>query len=159
MTYDEVRELFDYRDGGLYHRQTHSSRAKEGTHAGYVAKLGYRRLQVLNKRYSEHTLVFLWHHGFIPDVIDHINRDPSDNRIENLRAASYSENLYNTKRHADNKTGCKNVSWHAPSKSYRVEINAAKKYLHLGYFKDLELADLVAQEARDLYHGRFAHHG
>lgn len=90
--------------------------------------------------------------GYEPSEIDHINRHKSDNRIENLREVSRSQNNYNHPVRVDNKSGHRNVSWHTKTKKWRVVINANKKRHFIGQFEDFKLACLVADEARAKYH-------
>jgi hypothetical protein len=91
-------------------------------------------------------------------MVDHINGIQTDNRIENLRPATYLENNRNARIRKDNSSGCKNVSWRSDRKKWSVAIKINGKRKNLGCFVDLELADLVAHEARDLYHKDFARH-
>ncbi len=79
-----------------------------------------------------------------------------DNRIENLRLATASQNMMNRKKFKNNRSGVTGVSWHKKSERWFVYIDANKKRKNIGYFDDFELAELVAIEARDLYHGKFA---
>lgn len=116
----------------------------------------YRVTKIKGRQYAIHKLIWLWHHGEYPEQIDHINRDGLDNRIENLRLATASQNMMNRKRFKNNSSGVTGVSWHKKSERWFVYINANKKRKNIGYFDDLELAELVAIEARDLYHGKFA---
>ena len=111
------------------------------------------------KYYKNHRLIFLWNYGFLPKYIDHINGNPADNRIENLRAASLSQNQFNRKKSSTSTTGCKNVFFNKKDKKWVVKIRVNGTRKHLGTFSNLELADLVATEARDLYHKEFANHG
>lgn len=55
-----------------------------------------------------------------------------------------------------NNTGIKNVSWEAAKQKFRVALQVNKVRKFFGYFDDLELAELVAVEARAKYHGAFA---
>lgn len=64
--------------------------------------------------------------------------------------------MMNARLRKDNKTGCKGVFWISEKKKWRVEIVANKQKNHLGYFEDYELACLVADEARGLFHGKYA---
>lgn len=116
----------------------------------------YRATKIKGRQYAVHKLIWLWHHGEYPEQIDHINRNGLDNRIENLRLATASQNMMNRKRFKNNSSGVTGVSWHKKSERWFVYVDANKKRKNVGYFDDLELAELVAIEARDLYHGKFA---
>ena len=156
MTQDEVHQLFEYRDGRLHHR-TASRGRKVGDAAGCIGGTGYRRIGIGGRYYTEHALVFLMFHGYVPKEIDHINGDRADNRIENLRAANRSENQCNRGALSSNTSGHPGVSWHKKSSSWAVRLMKNGKTRALGYFKDLELAALVSAEARAKFHGQFAH--
>jgi hypothetical protein len=151
--------IFDYVDGVLHWKNpTNPRRTAIGSVAGSISKRGYIHVQYLNKIYKAHQIVFLMFNGFIPKTIDHINGILTDNRIENLRQVNTSENQQNSKIRKDNSSGVKNVSWHTRAKKWGVQLSVNGKIKHFGYFNDLELADLVAKEARNKYHREFARH-
>jgi hypothetical protein len=155
MTQDELHQLFEYRDGRLHHRVASRGR-KVGDAIGCINGTGYRRVGMHGRYYTEHSLVFLMFHGYVPSEIDHINGDRADNRIENLRAVTRSENQCNRGVLANNTSGYAGVSWHKKSKAWVVRVMKNGKTKFQMYFKDLELAGLVAEEARSLYHGIYA---
>ena len=159
ITQQEALDLFEYRDGSLYWRVKKSYRVDVGKEAGCKNSHGYHVVRVNNVLYGVHRIIFLMHHGYLPKYIDHADRNPMNNRIENLREASASENAYNKITQSNNRSGFKGVRWHKQIKHWCVEIQVNKVKKYLGIYKDLELADLVAQEARDLYHGNFARNG
>lgn len=78
-------------------------------------------------------------------VIDHINRNPLDNRKENLRICTIQENLRNQKR-PNNKTGFNGVSV-AYNGKYSAQIKINYKKIHLGIYKTLEEAINARKEA------------
>ena len=118
---------------------------------------GYTRIEINGKAYYAHRLAWLYVYGEMPKLhLDHINCDKSDNRICNLREATRFENLRNTGKNIKNTSGAKNVYLHKPTGKWQVRIALDGKSKHLGLFDDLELADLVAAEARSKYHGQFA---
>ena len=96
ITRQLLNEQFEYADGILYWKHTRG-RAKKGMPAGRTVKDGYLQTCVNRVRLLNHQIVFMMFHGFIPTEIDHINRDVRDNRIENLRMTTRSENLTNRK--------------------------------------------------------------
>jgi hypothetical protein len=106
--------------------------------------------------YTLHRLIFIYHHGYAPKIIDHINNDRSDNRIENLREATQQQNCLNRKLHKNNTSGVKNVRWDKKCQKWVVELSINRKRRFFGWHEDLEFAELVALEARDKYHGVFA---
>ena len=99
------------------------------------------------------------HTGTMPIVVDHINLIRHDHRIENLRAADHHTNSYNKGVQKNNKLGMKNICWSKNNKKWLVQVMANGKRVVSSMFDDLELAQLVAHEARDKFHGAFANHG
>lgn len=158
ITQQMVSDCFEYSDGLLYWKGvTHPNKQYLLTKpAGSMHKTGYRHITWLNKPMKAHRLIFLLHHGYLPQEVDHINGDRSDNRIENLRAANRSENQCNRGALASNTSGHPGVSWHKKSKAWVVRVMKDGKQNLIGYFKDLELAGLVSEEVRVLYHGKYA---
>jgi hypothetical protein len=164
LTQAIVREMFDYReDGNLIRRYAMMG---NGNYAGRVIGTKpkgtrsdrYSSTKINGQHWSVHKLIYLYHYGVIPQHLDHINQNSSDNRIENLRIATVSQNMCNRKIFANNTSGCKGVSWHKKQSRWFVYVDVNKKRKNIGYFDNLELADLVATEARNLYHGAFVRH-
>jgi len=150
-----LHSLFEYKDGNLYWLKPTSRKAKAGNIAGNINKKS-RSIGIYNKNYMAHRLIYLYHHGYMPKLIDHIDGNKYNNAIENLREANTTQNLQNSKLSVANKLGYKNVSYKKDTKKYRVRIVINGKETNFGSFADIELADLVAQEARDKYFGDFA---
>jgi hypothetical protein len=144
-------EVFEYKDGALYWR-------KNGKKAGTRHHTGYTQISFQRSSYNAHRLIFLMQHGWLPEVIDHIDGDRANDKIENLRPASWSQNLQNMQIRPTNKSGHKNVSWCNARRKWVVQLSIDGHQTNLGRFEDLELADLVATEARAKYHGAFARH-
>jgi hypothetical protein len=155
MTQDEALQLFEYRDGRLHHR-TASRGRKIGDTIGAINGTGYRRVGIGGKYYTEHALIYLMHHGYIPSEIDHINGIRNDNRIENLRSVTRSENQYNKGKCRNNTSGHRGVSWHSKSRAWNVRVIKNGKTVFQTYAKDLELAGFIAEKARLKYYGQFA---
>ena len=151
-------ELFAYVDGKLVRKVSIGS-AKAGSFADYKESNGYLRVRVDGVRYGVHQIVFCMQNGYIPSMLDHINGIKTDNRIENLRVATPSQNGYNTKIKSSNTTGVKNVQWVKHMSKWQVRLRINKQIAVIGHFQDLELAELVAMEARHKYHGNYANNG
>ena len=160
ITQAQVLELYDYKDGELYWKKNTDGKRPIGSKAGgdCVNSEGRKSVSVYGKRYPASRVIFLHQNGYLPFMVDHINGIKTDNRIENLRPATYPENNRNARIRKDNSSGCKNVCWRKDRKKWVVGIRINGKRINFGFFDDLELADLVAHEARDKYHKDFARH-
>lgn len=130
-------------------------RIKAGDIAGNTHVNGYRRLSIDGKEQLCHRLAWEAVHGEIPAglVIDHINGDRGDNRIQNLRAVPQSINAQNrSKASSHNKTGLLGVSFHKRSKRFNAQINVQGASLHLGSFISPELAHEAYCKAKKALH-------
>lgn len=121
----------------------------------------YVRLAVHGRKYRAHRLAFLWLYGSIPEVVDHWNGNGLDNRISNLRAATYAENNRN-RRKVVAVSGLKGVDTvpHNKKKPYRARCRDANgKERHLGYFATPAAAHQAYCEACVIFHREFANYG
>jgi hypothetical protein len=108
----------------------------------------YRRIIINGRAYYEHRLAWLYVHGEFPKYcIDHINRNPSDNRICNLRLATQKQNLENQSMNRKNTSGFTGVSWTKSRNRYRATITHNKKQYHLGFFLNAEDASKAYKKA------------
>ncbi len=158
LTTDRLKLVFDYRPetGELIRKIAFSGNSFIGQSVGWAGTNGYLYAAVDSKTYPLHRLVWKWHgHQNVP-FLDHINCDVSDNRIENLRPATRHENMQNRGIPKNNTSGVKGVVWKADKQKWRVRVGVNGKRIHVGDFEDFELAELVAIEARNKYHGQFA---
>ncbi len=157
IKHEELLKLLSYnKDTGVFiWKEKPCRNIKIGDVAGCVDTQGYISIGVRGVKYKAHRLAWFYVNGVHPVVIDHINGDKKDNRICNLRSCTQSENLLNQSIRVNNSSGAKGVSWHKQSRSWKVTIPINRKAVCLGYFKDLELSTLIAEEARDKFHGEF----
>ena len=161
-TIERLKKVFEYKDGILYWKvKPHpmAFRVKAGDIADNIKSNGYKSVFVDGKAYPSHRIVYKIFNGNFDGFIDHIDGNPSNNKIENLRIATAQENQRNAKLRKDNTSGVKGVSFDKSKGTWRVRLQINKKPKIFGNFKDLEFAELVAMEARDKYHGKFANHG
>jgi hypothetical protein len=157
ITQEYLREIFDYKDGHLYWKIT-TKKIKLNQRAGTIDGRGYFATGLNLKLYKNHRLIYFMHHGYLPKFIDHIDGNKLNNKIENLREATASQNQQNIKLQKNNTSGYKNVYWHKKPKKWCVALKINKVLKYFGFYKDIELADLVAQEMRDKYFGKYARH-
>jgi hypothetical protein len=158
ITQKECLDLFEYRDGKLFWKVTRNNFVPKGTEVGSLDGKGYLRTKINKKNYSVHRLIFLFHKGYLPEYLDHINGDRLDNRIENIREATMGQNNYNKKTPKTNTSGFKNVYWTKDMNKWRVRLNANGIKVCFGYYEDFEKAKRVAIEARNKLHKEFARH-
>lgn len=159
LTQKKVRKLFDYQDGQLIRLVRVANCTKIGDVIGYKDPKGYSRVHIEGKVYLVHRLIFLWHHGYIPKEIDHLDRDPSNNKIENLRPCTRSQNKQNTKLRLDNTSGIKGVTWRKDADKWQAELSVDGRRIRLGFFDDLSIAETAIRAARIKHHGEFTNHG
>lgn len=129
-----LNEIFEYRDGCLYRLKKICRASKVGERAGSKqAKSGYRYIYINNKNYQEHRIIWTYNFGDIETgmCIDHINRVRDDNRIENLRLCTQSQNCKNSKR-KESKSGLVGVYMYRGKWKAKIRING--RQVHLGTF-------------------------
>ena len=155
MNQEECKKLFDYTNGGLYWRVNRGSNAKLGCRAGRIIKTGYRSVHISGRRYQEHRLVYLWHYGFMPTQVDHINRDKADNRIENLRPTDHSKNQINT-HDRQNQSGFRGVRFVPKTGKWAARIYQNGREIRIGTFATPEEASAAYREEAKKRFGEFA---
>jgi hypothetical protein len=91
-----------------------------------------------------------------PRIADHENRVTLDNRWNNLRPVSYSQNSMNKKRASNNTSGRKGVSWHCLKDKYQARIMVDGVCYNLGDYYKFEDACLAREAGEIKYHGKYA---
>ncbi|MEY4908994.1 MAG: hypothetical protein RL260_2712 [Pseudomonadota bacterium] len=140
----EVRAMFDYRDGTLYRTDSPGRNTPAGTRFGCTDANGYRRGSIQRRAYLEQRVVWAWHYGVWPrHEIDHIDGNPGNNRIENLRDVPKSTNQQN--RHGarvDSRTGVVGVMPRRGGK-FGAKARLGGECVWLGTFDTVEEAEAV----------------
>ena len=161
LTQERVKFLFDYKDGFLI-RAVDKHTAKKGdvikgclTGKGYKTGKGYLSVRIDNKLIQIHRVIFLYHHGYLPKQMDHINNITTDNRIENLRECTASENMCNKPITSLNSTGFKGVYYRKDSKKYAAQVSFGGVKYYLGLFFSAGEANKAAVLKRNEIHGEF----
>lgn len=134
LTCDRIKELLDYDpDTGGFRWLRTKGRMRAGQAAGATDTYGYRVIRADGVLYKAHRLAWLYVHGCWPEgLLDHINREPGDNRIANLREATQSENMHNANRHS--KSGVPGVRWRADRSRWVAQIRVGYRQHVLGSF-------------------------
>ena len=155
LSCEKVRELFDYKDGELFWKKIGPNKRTDRP-AGAVNRDGYRRIKYMYKLYAVHRLVWTYHGNAPVAFIDHINGDVLDNRIENLRAATHSQNCMNTRLRSDNTSGIKGVRWSKLKQKWIGTVGVNYKNYCAGEFDTKEKAAEAVAKLRQELHGEFA---
>jgi hypothetical protein len=136
-----LHSLFEYRDNLLYNKITRSPTAVKGRVSGSFNKTsGYMRVCVYGVTYGLSRIVWMFHNGDIPDgmQIDHIDRNPLNNAIENLRCVTPQVNEWN-KAH-------KNVNFEKGK--WRARVQKDGKHYNYGLYNFKDDAIKAAQEGK-----------
>jgi hypothetical protein len=136
ITQQEVKELFNDYDGILFWKVQKGSRGKINTPSGVIQKRGYYAVNIDGKKYYNHRLIFLYHHGYLPKFIDHIDGDKGNNKIENLRPTTPLQNIQNSKGNSNASSKYKGLHWRNDVKMWRVRFTSKGKRYEVGYFKN-----------------------
>lgn len=153
MDYELATSKFEYNpETGAF---THKTGPLTGNKAGWVDRGGYVRLWFKNRQIGAHRIAWLLTYGeYAKNDIDHIDGDPSNNRISNLRDVSHAVNTQNLKaaRSHNKSTGVLGVIWNNFAGKYQARIGVNKKSIHLGYYKTVEEAQAAYLAAKRKLH-------
>jgi hypothetical protein len=137
ITQERLKSLLTYDPdtGEFCWRAATAIRTKVGSVAGTVSNRGYTRIQIDRRIYLAHRLAWLYTYGEWPKgVVDHINQNKSDNRLNNLRDVSLSVNARNCKLQKNNSSGYKGVSYWTHRRKWAAQIRTEGKNKLLGMF-------------------------
>lgn len=174
-TPEELRQLLRYEPetGKLYWKERPpemfpSERAGKSWNTRFAGKEAFTAIGTHGYRcgrahYAEllaHRVVWAIHYGEWPeDQIDHVDSDRLNNRIDNLREATASENGMNRGRQENSTSGYKGVHWHSGNKAFHGQICVAGKRICLGLHATAAAAHDAYCAAAEKYHGEFARTG
>jgi len=158
ITQKLVKRIFEYKNGRLYWKEkpTSLSQVVIGNEAGYIVrnktKHEYRYVKIDGKRYKAADLVWIYHNGEKPSMLDHENHNTQDDSIGNLREVTQSENSRNRTISRLNTSGITGVTWDEKKKKWRARIsNCNGKRIELGFFKDKENAKSARKAAEKVF--------
>ena len=159
VTQEELKNVLEYEpDTGHFIRIKCKIRTLIGKVAGNLHPNGYVYIEINEKPYRAHRLAWLYTHGRWPaEHIDHINGIKNDNRIANLREATRSQNMKNSKLQKSNTSGLKGA--YKREYGYVSTIRHEGREVYLGFFKTAEEAHLAYCNAAEMHHKEFARAG
>lgn len=157
LVLNEVKRDFKYSNGKLYRFIRHSENPYYREVRALDSK-GYIQVNYKGKIYRGHRIIFLLVHGYLPKMIDHINGNRLDNRIENLRPANECKNSQNASMSKNNTSGIKGVYFDKNRQKWSAEVGANNKRHRLGRFSTKFDAACAVYSARNRLHGEFCRH-
>jgi hypothetical protein len=159
LTAEIVRQLLEYDGEHLRWKVNRTGTARKGTIAGSTASKKYRTIKIFGKTHSAHRVIWLIVHGHWPKhQIDHIDGNPLNNRIDNLRDVTPTENSQNMKRPSHNTSGRIGVYWDKCKRKWAAYIKVGQKQTGLGRFNHKHEA-IAARQLAEEKHGFHPNHG
>lgn len=153
----KARVSYDSETGSLHWvKPPRTNPTAFGVKAGTETNQGYREIWVHGFKFREHNLIWFIAYGEIPSQLDHINGVRNDNRLENLRIATVTENNRCRPLQANNTTGFKGVSFARWKRQFSAHICVDRKSLLLGYSDKADEAAHMYNKAAIEYFGEFA---
>jgi hypothetical protein len=147
------RFQYDPKTGKLFYYGTK-------TEAGYARPDGRVIVCIDYVRFRRSRIIWTMVNGKIPNgmLIDHEDRDPSNDKIENLRIVTHSANMWNQKLSSANTSGFRGVVFDKQTGLWMARCKVAYKMIHGGRFRSKEEAAQVAARLRRKHHGKYAAH-
>jgi hypothetical protein len=156
LSHERLTELLHYdQETGIFRwAKRTSNRVKVGDRAGEIDRHGHRMISIDGWRYMAHRLAWFYVYGRWPfPEIDHKNLIKDDNRINNLREATRTQNCVNRPVNSK-RTGLRGV-WPNGENGYAAVISVKRKRIYLGTFRTLEQAHAEYIKAAAIYHGEY----
>lgn len=157
IPYVLMRELLDYcPDTGIFTHKVKRRGVKFGSIAGTIDDQGRRLIRIMGSVYFAHRLAFAWIHDFCPDNVDHRDLNSDNNRINNLRVATYSTNGANSRERHRSHVGLKGAYLVKSTGRWFAQITVNRKSRRLGTFDTPEQAHVAYVAAAAKIFGEFA---
>ncbi len=160
ITQSELKDLIEYDPNtGIFIWNKSRAGVRKGDIAGTKRPDGYYYIGLNRVRYYAHRLAWLYVHGAFPTGdIDHINGNPSDNRLSNLREVTRQQNLFNMRK-KKNVSNVKGVTLCKKTNKWTIVFRVNGVATYFGHYDNIEDAEKVVRAKREEFHGVFANHG
>ena len=156
MTIKHLPPIDVLRNRVFYNPETGEVRTMSRSATPRPMTSGHIRIGVCGQRYAAHRIAWALHYGELPDTlleIDHINGDPSDNRISNLRLVTGAENLRNKNKYKNCKHGYSGIIFEKDRvRCWRAQISVNGRNKKLGAFR-CKTAAIVARKQGEAKYG------
>lgn len=155
LTQQRLHELLKYDpETGVFTYACARPKVRVGAVAGHThAGHGYRQIKLDGRLYLAHRLAWLYVHGCWPsDMLDHIDRDRTNNRLLNLRESNRFLNRQNSLTPCNSTSGIKGVTWNRTLGKWHARIGFGNKRHHVGWFSSAEEAALARAAAEKQMH-------
>lgn len=154
---ETANKFFFYKNGKLFWKlKKPNTRYKVGDEAGYIDAKKYKVIIINCQHLRAHKIIWLMHYGDWPNVIDHIDGNPSNNDIKNLRKITQAQNSMNRKVSKNNKSGVSGVYFCNTWKKWKAQITFYKTKINLGVFQNYEDAVNARLNAEKKHFGEFS---
>lgn len=158
LTQDYLKTILKYKNGKLYWKTNRGGNLCKNKETGLLSKSdGYGRVSLYGKSYLAHRIIWLYHYGYMPKFIDHIDHNKSNNNIDNLADKTHQENHRNRKLHKNNSSGFTGVTYHKTKKLWTAQITLQMNQIQLGQFGTIEEAISMRLTANDHYNFHSTH--
>ena len=156
-----LNEYFIYNpiNGKLYNKIHRNPAARKGAEAGTMGLKGYRQLSMDRVIYYVHRIIWKMVTGNDPaEELDHVNHSRTDNRMDNLREVTPSENQRNSSMAKNNTSGVTGVHWQEDRQKWNAQIVVENKTVYLGRFTQRWHA-IRARKLAEVGYGFHPNHG
>lgn len=147
LTHERLREILEYNpETGIFRWKKPKYGRRKNKIAGCKNHNGYIMITHKGKKYQAHRLAFLYMGGYMPEnIVDHIDRDPSNNKWDNLREVSHQCNMRNRTHNFNSTSGITGVVWRNYAWVAQIVVN--REYKYLGIYKNFDDAVMARWRA------------
>src|SRR5216684_8823237 len=159
ISHSKLKQYLRYQPstGFWFRRTAYRANYSVGDRADRRRTSGYFYVMLKKRRYPAHRLAVFYMTGvWLPEVTDHRDTDTENNKWDNIRPATQTQNLANARRRKDNTSGYRGVSWNKEKKKWHARIVCRGKVTILGYFPSKFKAHVAYRRAAKVQFGEFA---